>query len=75
MTIDECHGWHRIGQNPLQGLEEAVSPETFCGHGMFELEAVRVEFGNAGRGNDYAMWIGEFEDVKSEEKGLEEGGR
>lgn len=41
---------------------------------MFEIEAVGVEFWDAGGCNENAGWVGVFEDVKGEEKGLAEGG-
>ena len=40
---------------------------------MLEVEAIAVEFSNAGSGEHDAGWVGEFENVEGEEERLAEG--
>lgn len=52
---------------------ESLGEEAWSGSGVFEVEAIGVEFGEA-RGCDYDAWgVFALEDVESEVEGFDEG--
>lgn len=74
MSVHHRDCGHRVRQQPLENRVERVAPKVGRGHGMVEVEAVAVEFGNCGGGEDDAGGVAEFEDVECLQECLTETG-
>lgn len=75
MSVHTCNGRHRVCDKSLKDCIERVLPEPFGSLRMFEIETVGIELLDGGCGDDNAHGIALLDNVKSQKKGLKEGGR
>lgn len=71
MAVEPRDGGHGVGG---KASEDFVQQGIVAGgaEGMVEVEAVAVEFGDAGGGDDDAVGVAGFDDVEGEEEGVAE---
>lgn len=73
MAVEQRNRRHGEGEDAAPEGVQAVGPEAGGPARVVEVEAVGVEFLDAGGGEDDAFWVAEFEDVEGEEEGVAEG--
>lgn len=75
MAVEHGNRRHGKGEEAQEELVEGGGEEGRVGHGVLEVEAVGVEFGDGRGGEDDAAGVrAEFEDVEGGEEGGVEGG-
>ena len=74
MAVDQCHRGHRICDKASPEGRERAGEEAGVFNGILEVEAIGVEFGNGGGGDDHAAGEAVLDDVEGEEEGAVEGG-
>lgn len=73
VPVEESDRRHRVRQDAPPQRVQTLREEPGRERCMLEIQAIGVEFGDAGGGDDYAGGVAGFEDVEGEEDGLAEG--
>lgn len=73
VPVEQSDGRHGVRQQSVPQAIESLGEEAWSGSGVFEVEAIGVEFWEAGCGDDDAWGVFGLEDVESKVEGFDEG--